>query len=742
MTHLPPLIQDLAFILMTAAVVTILFRWLKQPVVLGYLIAGFLVGPHVPLVPTITDTASVTVWAEIGVIFLLFGLGLEFSFKKLAEVGKSASITAIFEIVFMLGIGYLVGQALNWSSMDSLFLGGILSISSTTIIVRAFEELGLKGRNFVSLVFGVLIVEDLVAILLLVLLTSVAVSQTLSGHELAFSSLKLAFFLTLWFVLGIYLLPIFLKRVRDYLTDETRLIVSIGLCLMMVLIGVKVGFSPALGAFVMGSLLAETREGHRIEELLVPVKNLFSAVFFVSVGMLIDPKILYEYFGVIVLLTGVTIGGKFLSSTLGALVSGRSLKNSVQAGMSLAQIGEFSFIIATLGLTLKVTSDFLYPIAVAVSALTTFSTPYLIKNSEKTFNWIDARLSISFKERLKKYATVMASSDSKNIFTLVWEQYGLKLIFNSVLVIAIALLASEGALPFLLRQFPEFKLMSAFVCLLTLMLCGPFLWAISIGRARKIHSTTPDALFQLRGLQLGLSLFRFSLGLALVGFVISQFSALSAVAGGGLLAITVFGFFFSRYSEPVYCAIENRFLSNLTDKERNEIDRHPPAPDLAPWDALMVEFHVSPQSPLVAKPLQDIDFRGTYGVTIVMIERGRKRILAPGRSDILLPHDKVFLIGTDDQMDSIREVLEADTKEIDTMALPKSFSLSSIVLKNSSRFVGKNIRESGLRELAGGLIVGIERAGKRILNPDSLIVLETDDLLWIVADRERLKQVE
>ena len=444
MAHLPALIQDLGLILMAAAIITILFKKLKQPVVLGYLIAGFLVGPHFTFLPTVQDQASISIWAEIGVIFMLFGLGLEFSFKKLKKVGKSASITASFEIWFMLGAGYFVGQLLGWSKMDSLFLGGILSISSTTIIVRAFEELQMKGLSFVSLVFGVLIVEDLIAILLLVLLTSVAVTQSLSGAEFIFSALRLLFFLIIWFLLGIYLLPIFLNKYRDLLSDETMLIVSIGLCLMMVIIATHVGFSPALGAFVMGSILAETPKGRRIEHLILPVKDLFSAIFFVSVGMLINPKILFDQFGIVILITAVTIVGKFISTLTGALLSGRNLKNSVQAGMSLAQIGEFSFIIATLGMTLKVTSDFLYPIAVAVSALTTFTTPYLIKYSDHFYLWLDRKIPIVAKSYLLRYEVAMSTTTEVNVLSLLWREYGFKVVLNSTVVVAVTLAISRG----------------------------------------------------------------------------------------------------------------------------------------------------------------------------------------------------------------------------------------------------------------------------------------------------------
>ncbi|RYZ97261.1 MAG: cation:proton antiporter, partial [Proteobacteria bacterium] len=373
MVHLPHLIEDLAFTLLVAAIVTLVFKKLKQPVVLGYLIAGFIVGPHFKLTPTVVDGEGLKVWAEIGVIFLLFGLGLEFSFRKLAEVGRTATITAVMEIAVMLGAGFALGQAFGWSRMDSLFLGGILSISSTTIIVRAFEELGLRQRRFTAVVFGVLIVEDLLAILLLVLLSSVAATQTLSGEALVNSSLKLVFFLVLWFVVGMYVLPSFLRRAKALLNDETTLIVSVGLCFMMVVLASRAGFSPALGAFVMGSLLAETRERERIEHLILPVRDLFAAVFFVSVGTMIDPSTLSQSFWPIIAITVVTIVGKFVGSASGALLAGTNLRHAVQSGMSLAQIGEFSFIIATLGVTLKVTSDSLYPIAVAVSAITTFT---------------------------------------------------------------------------------------------------------------------------------------------------------------------------------------------------------------------------------------------------------------------------------------------------------------------------------------------------------------------------------
>ena len=742
MAHLPDLIRDLGLILMAAAAVTVLFRALKQPVVLGYLIAGFLVGPHFGLLPTVKDQKSIAIWAEIGVIFLLFGLGLEFSFRKLSRVGKSASITALFEVLFMLGLGALTGQLLGWSKIDSLFLGALLSISSTAIIVRAFDELQLKARTFVSLVFGVLIVEDLLAVLLLVLLSSVAVSQTLGGSELMISGVRLGFFLVLWFSLGIYLLPSLLGRMRVHLSNETTLIVAVGLCLMMVVVASEAGLSPALGAFVMGSLFAETREGRHIEKLIHPVKDLFSAIFFVSVGMLINPHLLWEYAGSTALITGVLISGKFLSVTLGALLSGRSVRHSVQTGMSLAQIGEFSFIIATLGASLKVTSEFLYPIAVSVSAITTFTTPYLIRLSDPLYTWIDRRLPVTVKASLARYEAAMSRTGESRLLEILWREYGLKIILNGVIVVALTFAMRRYALPYADRLLAEIWLPARPVMLiLTLILCAPFLWAIFIGVRAHAGAYSREVTEQLRRLQIGVMLMRFVAGATLVGFILSNFTSVLAFSGVVAAALLALGIaFFTRYSENLYRVIERRFISNLSENEREELQRKPVLPELAPWSATLAEFTLSHSSPLVAKTLQDCQLKERYGVTIAMIERGHSRILAPKRGEILLPGDRLYLIGTDEQLAASRPSIESN--EVVTLApVDPNFGLASLQLQASDPYVGKPIRECGLREQLQALIVGIERQGKRILNPDSTLSLEPGDLLWIVGDRAKLKQI-
>jgi CPA2 family monovalent cation:H+ antiporter-2 len=746
MVHLPALITDLGLILVAAAVVILIVKKLKQPVVLGYLLAGLLVGRHVPFMPTVVETESIQVWAEIGVIFLLFGLGLEFSFKKLAAVGKSASTTALVEILFMLGIGFLVGQILGWSKMDSLFLGGILSISSTTIIVRAFKELGFKQQKFVSFVFGILIVEDLLAILLLVLLSTVAATQALSGMAMVESALKLGFFLILWFLVGIYLIPIFLHRVRKMLDDETTLVVSIGLCLAMVVIATQVGFSPALGAFVMGSILAETREGKRIEHLLLPVKDLFAAIFFVSVGMLIDPGVLLTHFWTILTITVVTILGKFVSSCLGSLISGKNLRQSFQTGFSLAQIGEFSFIIATLGLTLQVTSGFLYPIAVAVSALTTFTTPYLIKYSDPMYFWFEKRIPASVLRRLQMYEAAMSVKAEHSAVSLLLKGYGLKIVLNTVMVLAISVSISYYGMPWLLSKFPYASAVRFICCLSTLVFSSPFLWAILIGAPAHTKELSGEELVRINRLQLGLSWLRAILGFFIAALSVVQFYDVQSFAGALLVAVGLLGVLFSHHAEPLYRAIEEKFLENLNENERSQLKK-PSEELLAPWDASLTEFVVSPDSKLVGKTLMAAGIKENFGVMVTMIERGSQKILAPGRAEVLYPFDRVYLIGTDTQLALARASIESESageeaSETKASARLQTFGLEQVVLPEDSVYLQRNLRESGLREQVHGLVVGIERDGVRHLNPDAAIILRKGDVLWIMGERAQIKKLK
>ncbi|SMC89871.1 cation:proton antiporter domain-containing protein [Pedobacter nyackensis] len=738
MIHLPVLITDLGLILAAAGITTLLFKRIKQPLVLGYILAGLLVGPHVEFIPTVTDKESIHIWAEIGVIFLLFSLGLEFSFKKLVKVGGSASITAIVEVVFMLIIGFVAGKAMGWATMDSIFLGGILSVSSTTIIIRAFEELGVKHKKFAGLVFGVLIVEDLVAILLLVLLSTLAVSQQFAGAEMLISILKLCFFLVLWFIGGIFLVPTFLKATKKLMNDETMLIVSIALCLIMVLLAVKVGFSPALGAFIMGSILAETTQAERIEHLTKSVKDLFAAIFFVSVGMLIDPSILVDYAVPIVVITIATILGKFLSSGMGALVSGQPLKTAVQTGLSLAQIGEFSFIIATLGLTLKVTSDFLYPIAVAVSAITTFTTPYLIKASEPFYFFLERNLPKRWVEALNRYSSSTAGITTLSDWKVLLKSYTFNTIIHSVILISIAILGSRYLQPFITGIFPgDNGIVISLV--LTLIIMTPFLWALAIRRIEKkayAHlwlnkKYTRGPLVALEGLRIALAIF-------FVGFLIFQFYNTWLAIAIALVLIVSGMFIFSRKLQGFYNRLESRFLLNLNAREAQNAQ-----PEILPWDTHLAELVVAPESKLVGHTLIELSIREKYGVNIALIERGKIMIPTPGRDERLYPNDKVMVIGTDNQLAMITELFAGSVDESmeETNFPKKDMTLQKIVVNTNSPIYGQSIRSSGIRETTQGLVVGIERNGERILNPDSNMVFENEDIVWIVGNNKKVPEL-
>lgn len=740
MHNLSVLISDLALILGTAGFVTLIFRKLNQPVVLGYLVAGFLVGPKTTIFPTVVSHESISLWAEIGVIFLLFALGLEFSFKKLFRVGGAAGFTALLEIGLMIIFGYVTGRLLSWSVMDSLFLGGILSISSTSIIIRTVEELGLKNMKFVGMVFGVLVIEDLVAVLLMVLLSTVALTRDFAGFQMLSAVLKLGFFLVVWFLAGIFLLPSFLKRAQKLLTEETVLVVSVGLCLLMVVFASSVGFSSALGAFITGSILSETVEGERIHHLVTPIKNLFSAVFFISVGMLIDPHIIVNYWKVVLILSLVVIAGKTLSVTLGSVLSGQTLKTSVQSGMSLSQIGEFSFIIATLGLNLKVISEKLYPIAVAVSVITAFTTPYMLRSSEKVYELLERILPPKVVAALDSYSVISFSMSGSKEWREQVRAYILKVVLNSVVVIAIFLLMARVFLPFLLeRQFEEG--LAKFISLsATLFLTAPFLWALAFGRTKQFEILLVE---QGRGNHNYVFLVsRVMLAVGLLGAMVAQFVALHWAVGITIWMVVIVGYVLSQRLSEVYNWFENRFLSNLhEDVKKKHVKKSPVA--LAPWDAHITEFAVPPESPYVGKALHQIYIRERFGVTIALIERGRLRITAPGRNECLMPNDRLHVIGTDEQLVKFKYFIEEDSIASKDGELDFSnYSLEQYFLDENSPYLNRSIRDSGLRDVTHGLIVGIEREGERMLNPDSTVILEKGDLIWIVGDKDKILDLD
>jgi monovalent cation:H+ antiporter-2, CPA2 family len=739
MNHLPHLIQDLALILIVAGITTLLFKRLKQPVVLGYILAGLLVSPNFTLFPTITDIANVRVWAEIGVVFLLFTLGLEFSFKKLMNVGGTSSITALIEVSAMLGIGFVLGKLLGWPTMDCIFLGGIMSIASTTIILRSFDEMGLKGRKFANLVFGVLIIEDLVAVVLMVLLSTIAVSREFAGTEMLTSVLSLAFFLILWFIAGIFFIPSFLSRTQKHLNNETLLVLAVGMCLGMVMLSAKAGFSPALGAFVMGSILAETVQAERIEHIVQPVKDLFGAVFFVSVGMLIDPGVLVDYALPILLITITLIIAKVLHVTGGALIAGQPLKRAIHAGMSMAQIGEFSFIIATLGVTLNVTSSFLYPIAVAVSALTTFSTPYMIKLAGPAYQFAERVLPQAWKKILDRYSAGTQSITAANDWRKVLQGTAISILIFSLIILGIIFLFVRYVHTWIEANLIAGmwgEVITAILCLATI---SPFLWALVL---RKVQPQSTAALWAnkryhapllfLRLVRAGISILYISI------FMLSFFPV--AVAITGVILLVAMAAIFSKRIHKFYIRLEDRFMFNFYHREMQEAKAS--LRELAPWDAHIARITFPAGSLHTGQTLEEMQTREQFGVNIAMIKRGDLHTIpAPGRYERLYPGDKLFVIGTDEQLEAFKKYIEPASRQSLSANENNEVVLKKLTLEDDSPLLGRSIRESGIREMTNGLIVGIERDGKRILNPESHTIFEQGDKVWIVGDAALISNI-
>lgn len=753
MGHLPDLIADLALILMAGAITTLIFKKIRQPLVLGYIIAGFLVGPYFHLFPTVADLQNIDILAEIGVIFLLFSLGLEFSFKKLMGVGGSASITALVEIIFITVAGYYLGILMGWSTMDSLFLGGMLASSSTTIILRAFDELGVKTKRYSGIVFGVLIVEDIVVILLMVLLSTMAVTREFEGAEMVFTVFKLLFFLALWFIAGIYLLPTFLKRAKNLLDEETLLILSLGLCLGMVVLATQVGFSAELGAFVMGSVIAETTSAEKVEHLIKPVKDLFGAIFFVSVGMMIDPAAMLENAWPILWVTLLTLFGKLFSTTFGALLSGQPLKQSVQVGMSMAQIGEFAFIVATLGLSLGVISPFLFPVAVGASAITTFTTPYMIKYSEPFYNLIARILPDKWVNKLNKYSSGTESIQAESDFIVVMKSYINIALTNGIVLLTLLLFSLNFLDPFLNKYIPNDTWRVIIVLVISLGTAAPFLWAFMVKRPNNLayKELWLEKKYN-RGPLLIIEIVRNILGVLLMGFWISRLVstqvALLLVAPFTILVLVIF----SKRIQGLYQRIEGRFMTNLNARETaaakaESFDagflRNNPnlQTELLPWDAHMVEMKVNPHAEYLGRSLLELGWREKFGVNIAYIKRGDKLIHVPGRNNKLMPFDHVGIIATDEQMPPFKLVFDATESvgpsdvDIDDIVLQK------ILVDEHTQLKDMDIRSSGLRERTNGLVVGIQRDKERILNPDSNTILKWGDIVWIVGNKKKIQQL-
>lgn len=747
MSQLTPLISDLALILICAGIMTLIFKKLKQPLVLGYIVAGFICTPHFKFTPSVVDSASIHIWSEIGVIFLLFALGLEFSFKKLMKVGGSAVISACTIIFCMILVGVFVGWTFGWNRMDCIYLGGMLAMSSTTIIYKAFDDMGLRQQRFAGLVLSILILEDILAIVLMVMLSTMAVSQNFEGGEMVYSILKLLFFLILWFVVGIYGIPLFLKRIRKLMSDETLLIVSLALCFGMVYLAALVGFSPAFGAFIMGSILSETIESEHIGKLVSPVKDLFGAIFFVSVGMMVDPAMIVEYKYQILVIVLAVLLGQTIFGTTGVLLSGQPLKTAMQCGFSLTQIGEFAFIIASLGVSLKVTSHFLYPIVVAVSVITTFLTPYMIRLAVPAYNVIDKYMPSRWRRLLDRYSSgASVANYSNNWKKLVIAIIRIVLIY-AVLSIAVTALFLHFIVPLATDMLGDLwgRILGA---ALTIAAIAPFLRAMIMkkNRSEEFKSLWSDSRFNHAPL-ISIILLRIVIAIGFIVFIIENLFRASAALMVGIAIIVVCAMILSRFLKKQSIVLERTFVRNLHYKEIQQEYLGEKQPEYAgrllDRDLHLSDFLIPAESAWAGKTLRELDLGKKYDVHVASIIRGKHRLNIPDGNTCIFPNDLIQVIGTDEQLSLFASVAEKAIHTYDDEDFGKhEMKLKQFVVAKDSPFVGHSIIECGIRNKYHCLVVGIESAGEDVLRtPQVHMPLKEDDVVWVVGEEDDLNQL-
>ena len=751
------LVKDLAVILIAAGVFTLLSKALKQPLILGYIIAGFVVGPHLGLFH-LTSTEAVEQWSEIGIIFLLFALGLEFSFKKLLKVGSGAMIMAGIKCIGMFIVGIILAQLMNWSLMEGIFLGGLLSMSSTTIIIKAYGDMGLKNKPYAPLIFGSLVVEDLIAVLLMVLLSTLASTGRFEGGQMLLALGKLVFFLVLWFLVGIYLIPTVLKKARKLLNDETLLIVAIGLCFGMVTVAESVGFSSALGAFVMGSILAETLEGERIEHLLGNIKDLFGAIFFVSVGMMVDPAVIGAQWLPILLITVVAMIGILFFSSTGALLAGSGLDTAVHAGFTLAQLGEFAFIIASLGCSMGVMRDFIYPVIIAVSVITTFTTPYMIKAADPALKWLHKVLPESF---LKKVNST-TSDDFKSRTDKednVWKSY-LNLVFLRIVIYTVLLLAIFLGSDYFLGNLIDKWLgnwsdgaRNLLSVIVTILIMSPFLYGLTM-RSNGLRKGQ-NLLSKMRHANMwpviSIDILRILIAVAFILAVITSHYELSWIV---LLLITVVLLIFAIPVRKVLkdrFTLEERFFENLGANEKREKMRAPITTtvreNLEKYNVHIEAVTLSPDSPFVGKELRSLPFRKKAHVNIVKISRGSQSIIIPSGDTPVYPYDRILAVGTESQLNEFKELMKDEITDVqigfrsEYSSPSEEFVIRPYVVDEKSFMNGKTLREMSLRNM-GCMVICFLRDNELHTNPSPDEPILQDDLVWIAGQESSVGKLE
>jgi CPA2 family monovalent cation:H+ antiporter-2 len=745
MAEIPHLIQDLALILMVAGLVTLLFKKLRQPLVLGYIVAGFLVSPHMPYLMSVVDKADIQTWADIGVMFLLFSLGLDFSFKKILKMGMAPVIAALTIIFCMMALGTGVGTMFGWSRMNCLFLAGMLAMSSTTIIYKALDDLGLRQQRFAGLVMSVLILEDVLAIVMMVMLSTIARGANPDGSMMIESVGKIVFFLVLWFVVGIFLIPPFLRKTRRLMNDETLVVVALGLCCAMAVLSTTVGFSSAFGAFVMGSILAETIEADKITTVVEPVKNLFGAIFFVSVGMLVDPAILVSYAVPILVLVLTILVGQAIFGTMGFMLSGQPLKTAMRCGFSMAQIGEFAFIIASLGLSLRVISDFLYPVVVAVSVITTFLTPYMMKAAIPCYELMERRLPRKWIRRLDHMGAIHHTTQTENnhwralLKAMAWN-----VVIYSILSVAVVAIMLSLFLPFMRRLLPGWELhwwANGITGILTVAMISPFLRSMIM---KKNHSEEFKALWtesRLNRLPLIFTvLVRVAIGAGFIFYICNYLSRFKNALIITIALVVILLMALSRRLKHRSIRLERLFVQNLrsrdieaqvSGKRRPLFEGH-----LLDRDIHISEFIVPVDSLWAGKTLAQLKLGNRFGVHVSSILRGSHRINIPDGNMMLFVGDKLQAIGNDEQLNIMNAAMQAELLPEDADIEHREMKLQKLVITADSPLVGKTLKESNVRQRYNFMVVGVEEGQKNLtmINPNRRF--EVGDIVWVVGEEK------
>lgn len=747
MADVPALINDLAYILVSAGIVTLIFKRLKQPLVLGYIVAGFLVSPHMPYTASVLDTENVHLWADIGVMFLLFSLGLDFSFKKILKMGASPIISTITIIFCMSVLGLLVGHIFDWPKMDCIFLGGMLAMSSTTIIYKAFDDLGLRQQQFAGLVMSVLILEDILAIVMMVMLSAIASGSNPDGGQMLGSLVKIAFFLVLWLVVGIFAIPLFLRRVRKLINDEVMLIVALGMCCAMAVFSTKVGFSSAFGAFIMGSILAETVEAERIEKLVEPVKNLFGAIFFVSVGMLVDPNIIMEYALPIMALVLTILVGQGIFGSISFMLGGESLKSAMRCGFSMAQIGEFSFIIASLGLSLGVISDFLYPVVVAVSVITTFLTPYMIRLATPAYTHLEKRLPSRLIKMMNHLSMSHPNSNEENKWKKLLTQMSVNTLIYAILSSATIVLMFTFVLPFMRHLLPGSELnkyANAITGMLTILLIAPFLRAMVMKKNRSEEWRALWAESNRNRLPLLFTiLVRATVAVAYIFYICHYLTRFSNALLITIGVVAVVAIIFSRSIKNRSIRLERLFIMNLRSREIEAQVHGKKRPlyegRLLDRDIHIADFAVPMNSRWMGHTLRQLDLGRKYGVHVSSILRANYRLNIPDGNYIIFPGDKLQVIGSDEQLAKLGEAIKEEVLGEDPNLEHREMKLRQLIIGHESPFVGKTLEESGIRDTYSCMVVGLEE-GKENLSPfNPKRRFQEGDIIWIVGEEDNLK---